>query len=65
MYDNVAAWMIAGGPRTEAQDRKVRHIVAVAEAREAARTDRPSLLDRARIRFGIASAAPAVDCCVA
>jgi hypothetical protein len=65
MYDNVAAWMIAGGPRTEVQDRKDRHIVAIAEAREAVRTDQPSLLDRARVRLGVSNAAPAIDCCVA
>jgi hypothetical protein len=47
MDTNIAAWMIAGGPRLEdphaQRDREQRHAF-----RESQRVDRPSLLDRIR-----------------
>lgn len=65
MYDNFAAWMIAGGLRAEAEDQRVRHLVAIGESRRAARSERPSLLDRVRVRFGVSNTAPAADTCTA
>jgi hypothetical protein len=66
MYDSIAAWMIAGGVRSETADRNLSHLVAIREASLAVAA-RPGLLDRFRARLGTPSqnAAPAVDCCAA
>lgn len=64
MYDNIAAWMIAGGLRAELQDQRgTRHRIAIREARRAATAERPGVLDRMRARFSTANASSTLDCC--
>lgn len=65
MHDNIAAWMIAGGSRTDEHDQRIGHLVAIREARRAARGERPSLVERLRARFGMPIATSAADCCAA
>jgi hypothetical protein len=64
MNDSFASWMIAGGRRDNATARHTAHLVAIRVSRAAAKADRPGLVDRFRVRFGLA-ASPAVDCCAA
>ena len=64
MYDNVAAWMIAGGLRAELRDqRATSHRVALRESRRAAKAERPGVIDRMRARFGIVNTSQTLDCC--
>jgi hypothetical protein len=65
MHDSVAAWMIAGGVRSETADRNMSHRVAIHEARVAADAARPGLLDRFRARVRTENTTPALDCCAA
>jgi hypothetical protein len=65
MQETFASWMIAGGPFTDEHDQRIAHLVAIRERRQAERAERPGLLDRVRSRFGIASPAETLDCCVA
>jgi hypothetical protein len=67
VYDNVAAWMIAGGLRAELDDpHSGRHRIAIREARRAESASRSSILTRVRSRIWTpspsSSAAPAADC---
>jgi hypothetical protein len=64
MYDNIAAWMIAGGIRSELPDRRqARHRIEIQEARRAARAGRPGILDRVRLRFAARNDSATLDCC--
>jgi len=67
MYDNVAAWMIAGGLRAELDDpHSGRHRIAVREARRAARASGSSLVSRLRSRIWTQSpSSSAADCACA
>jgi hypothetical protein len=52
MYDNVAAWMIAGGLRAEHDDPHIgRHRIAIRDARRAGRASGSSLVARLRSRI--------------
>jgi hypothetical protein len=64
MNDSFASWMIAGGLRGDEDARHTEHLVAIRAAHESAKAGRPGIVERFRVRFGLA-AAPAVDCCVA
>ncbi len=64
MYDNVAAWMIAGGHRAESPDhRGTRHRDAIREAHRTSRTERPGVLGRMRARFSTGNTSSTLDCC--
>jgi len=65
MHDSIAAWMIAGGIRSELADRNLAHRVAIREARMEAADTRPGLLERIRAYVGMQNVEPALDCCVA
>lgn len=67
MDPNIAAWLIAGGPRIEirAVDREREHRRALLESRRVARARRPTLLDRIRAFLGPASAGTDRVCCPA
>ena len=65
MQDSVAAWMIAGGIRSEVAERNLAHRVAIREARLEAEAARPALLERIRAYVRTPNAEPALDCCVA
>ncbi len=61
MNDSFASWMIAGGRRGAVAVRHTEHLIALRDAREAARADRPGIVDRVRARFGT-STSPVADC---
>ena len=61
MNDSFASWMIAGGRRGAAAARHTEHLIAIREARDSAKADRPGILDRVRAHFG-ASTSPVADC---
>ncbi len=66
MYDNVAAWMIAGGPRDAHEDpRNGRHRIAIREARLASKALGTGFVDRLRSRIGTQPAPQAADCACA
>ncbi len=65
MPDSIAAWMISGGLRNDADDRRIRHLVAIGESRDPARAGRPGIIDRVQARFATPKATPATDCCTA
>ena len=64
MYDNIAAWMIAGGIHAELQDgHGARHRTAIRESRRTANAGRPGILERVRSRFTARSGSATIDCC--
>jgi hypothetical protein len=67
MDTNIAAWMIAGGPRVEdpyaQRDREQLH--AFRESQRVAHTERPSLIDRIRAITRPAAAETDLACCPA
>ncbi|MEA2519909.1 MAG: hypothetical protein QOF49_1989 [Chloroflexota bacterium] len=69
MDTNLAAWMIAGGPRTEthASERERQQLHAFRESQRVARVARPSVIERIRA-FARTSANPTTTdaaCCPA
>jgi hypothetical protein len=67
MDTNLAAWMIAGGPRieTHASEREREQLHAFRESQRIAQVDRPSLVERIRSFARPAPAAPDAACCPA
>lgn len=65
MTDSLASWMIAGGPRADEHDQRVRHLVAIAEARRGGAADRPTLTERVRSLFAGGPTVQTLDCCTA
>ena len=65
MTDSLASWMIAGGPRADEHDQRVRHLVAIAEARRDRVTDRPRAIEWLRAWFTGGPTVQTLDCCVA
>ena len=65
MHDSIAAWMIAGGLRSETADRDLGHLVAIREARAETEAAKLGFLDRLRARVATSNPTPALDCCVA
>jgi hypothetical protein len=67
MEQNLAAWMIAGGPRSEdphaARDRE--HLRAYLESRRAARAEQPRLITRIREIVQPSASRPEPACCPA
>ena len=67
MDTNIAAWMIAGGPRVEdphaARDREQLH--AYREAQRLTERSRPAIVDRIRAFVASKPAATDLDCCPA
>lgn len=67
MDTNIAAWMIAGGPRleTHAQTREREQLYAFRESQRVEQVDRPSLIARIRGLVRSTAAAPELACCPA
>ena len=67
MDTNLAAWMIAGGPRIElhATQRDREQLHAFRESRESQRVDRPSLIARIRHLVDAKPATAELHCCPA
>jgi hypothetical protein len=67
MDTNLAAWMIAGGPRieTHAAEREREQLHAFRESQHVARVDRPGLAERLRSFARPAAAGPDTACCPA
>jgi hypothetical protein len=67
MDTNIAAWMIAGGPRIEirATERDRAQLHAYRESQRVAHADDPSLIDRVRSLLSRPSTNADVACCPA